>query len=293
MARMRNSVVLSLAAMVASLSACSLPRQESEAARPQAILRTNATPGWGTTVDVLLANYEALFLFDTGGGITAVTPEAAKLIGCNPWGQMTGFRMGGERVDMKRCDNAHFKTGSLELTAPIAGVFDINAFAEGAATKLFGSLGLDVFAGRTITIRPAAHEIVVETPASQRERVRGAREITVRLVRDAEGVALSVNAAVSTPDGLAWMELDTGNSGSLAIGKHIAALLGLDPDGKGPQSVQMQLYGGVGVQGPARIGNFIMDGNIGAHFLNQWDLTLDLDSGKAWIRPASSAKTSP
>jgi hypothetical protein len=293
MARMSRTAVPSLIAMVAILSACSAPRRESEAARPEAVLSTSATPGWGTTVDVQLTDHETPFLFDTGGGITVVTPEAAKLIGCKPWGQMTGFRMGGDRVDVKRCDNAHFKTGSLELAAPSAGVFDINSFAEGSATRLYGSLGLDVFAGRTITIRPAAHEIVVETPASQRQRVRGAREITVRLVRDAEGVALSVDAAVSTPDGLAWMELDTGNSGSLAIGKHIAALLGLDPDSKELQIVRMELSGGVAVQGRARIGNFIMDGNIGAHFLNDWDLTLDLNSGKAWIQPASSSKTPP
>lgn len=113
-------------------------------------------------------------------------------------------------------------------------------------------------------------------------------------MRDAEGVALTVDAAVSTRDGFAWMELDTGNSGPLAIGEDVAGLLGLNQDAKATQPVHMELPGGVVVQGPARVGDFIMDGDIGASFLNQWDLTLDLGgSGRAWIRPASASRTDP
>lgn len=273
---------------------CATAAQQPIAAQPEVILHTVQTPGWGTTVTVRIAGEELPFLFDTGGGVTVVTAETAALLKCHIWGQVTGFRLSGERVNSPRCDNAHMMVGSDALLAPIAMVFDINRFSEGATTKLAGSLALDAFAGRAITIRPKAHEIVVETPASLRLRVRDSRGIPIRLVRDAEGVALTVDAAVSTRDGFAWMELDTGNSGPLAIGEDVAGLLGLNQDAKATQPVHMELPGGAVVQGPARVGDFIMDGDIGASFLNQWDLTLDLGgSGRAWIRPASASRTDP
>jgi hypothetical protein len=30
-----------------------------------------------------------------------------------------------------------------------------------------------------------------------------------------------------------------------------------------------------------------MDGNIGAQFLNNWILTLDLEHGRAWLSPSN------
>ena len=287
--RLRQSLLVGFTIGAAWLQACqAAPRDPAPApARPEAVLQTSQTPGWGTTLKVRIGNAELPFLFDTGGGFTTVTPAAAKLMGCTPWGQVTGFRMTGQRVDMKRCDDAHFVIATHTFSVPIAGVFQINDFGEGAATVLGGSIGLDLFAGRVITLRPLAQEIIVETATSLQQRIIGARAAPLRLVRDAEGVALSADVAITTPEGRAWMELDTGNRGPIAVGAHLAGLLGLNPNDKGKQPVTLKIPGGVTVQGPSRLGNFIMDGNIGAQILNGWDLTLDLQQGRAWIKPAS------
>lgn len=83
------------------------------------------------------------------------------------------------------------------------------------------------------------------------------------------------------------MELDTGNGGTLVIAQHIAPLLGLDPARKEPQHVRFELIGGIPVEGEARTPpNMIMDGNIGNQFLKNWNLTLDLRQGRAWLAPA-------
>ena len=289
----RVSLALSLFLGLAGSGRAGAVSSQVAGPRPEAVLHTVQTSGWGATVDVQVAGQLLPFLFDTGGGVTIVTPQTARLIGCRPWGQVTGFRLTGERVDMKRCDGARFDLGQIGVMAPTAGVFDINAFAERGWTRLYGSLGLDAFAGQAITIRPMAQEIVVETPASLRRRMAGAVEVPIRIVRDAQGVALSVDAAVVTTDGLAWMELDTGNQGSLIVGRPIASLLGLDPAAKSPQPLHMTLAGGVAVQGACRVGDFIMDGDIGASFLKDWDLTLDLGAGRAWLEPASPSRTNP
>jgi hypothetical protein len=39
---------------------------------------------------------------------------------------------------------------------------------------------------------------------------------------------------------------------------------------------------------PAKLENMIMDGNIGTRFLRDWDVTLDLARGYAWLSPAGS-----
>jgi hypothetical protein len=47
------------------------------------------------------------------------------------------------------------------------------------------------------------------------------------------------------------------------------------------------LVGGIPVTGDARVNEtLIMDGNIGTRFLINWDLTLDLARGRAWLTPA-------
>jgi hypothetical protein len=75
------------------------------------------------------------------------------------------------------------------------------------------------------------------------------------------------------------------------IGKHIAALLNLDPEKKEPQPAKFRLVGDVPVEGMARVNDTLtMDGNIGSRFLLNWDLTLDLANGRAWLAPASKIR---
>jgi len=243
--------------------------------------------GSQTAMRLSVNGRSGLFLFDTGEGISTITPQFAAQIGCQPWGQVTGYRMSGERLDLARCDGVGFDVAGAHLTAPIAGVFDIMSLLPKGVPTLDGSLGLDVFAGRVITIEPHANRVVLETPQSLALRQRNATEIPARLVRDAEGVALAVDAGVATPRGVAWMELDTGNSGSLVVANHIAPLIGLKPDQKPPRHATFTLLGGIAVSGSTRTRDLIMDGNIGNQFLRNWNLTLDLARGRAWLAPAA------
>jgi len=242
--------------------------------------------GAQTAVRLSVDGHEGLFLFDTGEGVSTITPQFAAAIGCDPWGQVTGFRMSGERLDFPRCDGVHFDVGGKQFTAPIAGVFDIMSLLPKDAPVLAGSLGLDIFAGRVVTVEPRANRLIVESPQSLALRIRTAQEIPARLVRDAEGVALAIDGGVVTPRGIAWMELDTGNGGALVVANHIAPLLGLKPDQKDAQLATFTLAGGVAVTGKTRTRDLIMDGNIGNQFLKNWNLTLDLARGRAWLAPA-------
>lgn len=233
--------------------------------------------------------HEGIFLFDTGGGLTVISPEFAQTIGCKPWGRITGFRMTGERLDLPRCDNLHVTIEAAHLEVPIASVIDLKTLLPKDAPHLDGSFGLDMLAGKTITFDESGRTLTLETPESLKARLRNAKEVPIRLVRDAGGVALSVQVAVPTSQGMAWMEIDSGNNGPLVIAKHLAPLLHLDPEKTDLQSANFSLAGDIPVEGQARTQDLIMDGNLGVTFLKNWVLTLDLASGKAWLsHPAPS-----
>jgi hypothetical protein len=120
-------------------------------------------------------------------------------------------------------------------------------------------------------------------------RTKLGQEVPLRLVREVEGIALAVDVGVPTPDGMAWMELDSGNGGANVIGKHLVAVMKLDPNKNGPQPASFFIAGGVPVEGMVRVNEKLTtDGNIGTRFLINWDLTLDLAKGRAWLARAKS-----
>jgi Aspartyl protease len=232
------------------------------------------------------------FLFDTGEGVSSISPSFASRVDCHSWGQITGFRMTGERVDTPHCDGVQFRFGQLVINAPTVIVLDIMKFMGSDVPTVDGALGLDLFADRVVTIIPR-QELIVESDASLVRRVANAKELPIRLVRDAEGAALCVDAAVKTPNGMAWMELDGGNGGSILIANHIAPLLGLTTDISTPRETHFDLANGIEVKGTVRTRDLIMDGDISAQFLNHWALTLDLKRQRAWLAPLPDYSTSP
>jgi hypothetical protein len=258
---------------------------------PVMVIELSPHPG-GTAMMTMRASvrgHEGVFIFDTGGGISYISLAFAQAVGCKPWGQITGFMLTGQRLDMPRCDDLSFNIREHSYAAPISGVFDIMKYMPPNVPRIDGSIGLDVFAGKVVTLSLAQKRLTVESPSSLAARAKRGKEVPIRLVREAGGVALAVQVAVPTPEGMAWMELDSGNGGANVIGKHLAPLLKLDPDKKEPQPASFTIAGGIPVEGTARVNDtLIMDGNIGTRFLIKWDLTLDLSKGRAWLAPAIS-----
>jgi hypothetical protein len=248
--------------------------------------------GMQPTLTATVAGHEGTFLLDTGGGISIVSPTLARSVGCEPWGNVTGFRMTGQRIDLPRCDDVAIALAGSPYRVPTAAVFDIMSIAGKDPPPLDGSLALDVFADKAITIEQAEHRLIVEDKASLGARTRHAIEVPIRLVREAEGLALSVVVGVPTSKGLAWMELDTGNDDSvIVVSKSIAPLLGVDQASHSPQRIEVALAPGIVLEGGAKIvDGLVMDGNIGIPFLKAWNITLDLQHGRAWFAPALSGR---
>ena len=79
-----------------------------------------------------------------------ISPETAKALGCKSWGQLTGFRMRGDRLDTPRCNDVRLFLESTTVDVPLVGVWDFSKVLPKDAPPLGGSIALDAFAGRTL-----------------------------------------------------------------------------------------------------------------------------------------------
>jgi len=282
-------VSVARAGAMAAWMICAASASAAQAAQPIAVVHFARYPLGDQlmTVRASVRGHAGTFLFDTGEGVTMISTTVAQAIGCTPWGRVTAFRMRGDRVDAQHCDGIPIEIAGQDFAAPSVLVFDIMHYFPPNAPGLAGSIGLDLFAGRAITFELARQELIVESPRSLASRIGHATRVPVRIVRDGQGLALTVDLGVATPRGTAWMEFDSG-SGGIFVSKVIAPLLKLDPESAAPQPVRLTIGDTVVVEGRARVvDRMIMDGNIGASFLAKWNVTLDLAAGRAWIAPAS------
>lgn len=241
-----------------------------------------------------VAGQPGRFVLDTAGGISLITPAFAERIGALPWGRLSGHRMQGDRLDAGRVDGLTFRLGDLALTAPVVGVLDLMSLFPEGAEPVDGLIALDLFAGRALTIDLPAMTLTVESADSLAGRVAGLAELPVLFARELQGRALAASVGVSTGRGTIWLELDTGNGGTLLVSKPYAALLGLDPDAPGPQAADFEVAPGLRARGPAFAPDLILDGNLGMPFLRDLAVTLDLADERLWIaRPAIATNRSP
>ncbi|MDB4949585.1 MAG: hypothetical protein JWM27_2234 [Gemmatimonadetes bacterium] len=276
----------------ASRSASARSRASARAAEPEAVF-TLLPHRTRWAIDVQVGGKPFRFGFDTGGGLTLISPAVARAAGCTPWGRVTGFQMMGQRLDAPRCDSVSITIGANRFTpavAPVIAQTDI----EPNDKDLEGSLALDVFAGRALTLDLAAGRLTLESPASLAARVRTMTPLRVRVQREMGGRALSLFTPVATARGEMWMELDSGNGGTLLVSKPYAALLGLDSAATGSQRGGFTVMPGVRAESEMIFTpDMIVDGNLGMPFLRRWIITVDLATGRAWIAPAAPAASPP
>ena len=235
------------------------------------------------TIDVEIDGRPARMLFDTGAGLTAITPEFAAEIGCAPYGAVTGFRMNGERVTFQRCPDASLRVGGM--TRGELAVFDLGSVLPAELPELDGVIGLDVFDGHTITILPELSGIRIESRTSVRHALAGLRPGRARIAREAAGSGLTVLAPAPSALGDVWLLLDSANLAGLRLHPWAhEALSASSQQGAGVLTVD-------GAEpwrsDPEIVATLIYDGALDARFLAAHAITIDLARGRIWWRPAA------
>ena len=206
--------------------------------------------------------------------------------GCTPWGRLTGFNMFGLRIDTMRCNGIGLDIDGLHYQLAGVGLIDMGKLNPKDA-ELDGIIALNLFDGRAITLELDKGLLTIESAQSLMDRVSSMTPLPVSVTQEMQGHSPSVSAGVPTKNGLLWMELDSGNGGTILVSKPVAALIGLNPDSDSRQDANFALTGGIRVVSKdAFTPDLILDGNLGMPFLRTCKLTLDLKSGRAWVAPA-------
>jgi hypothetical protein len=240
------------------------------------------------TLTVELAGRPSKLIFDTAGGITLITPAHAAALGCQPFGRLTGFRHNGDPVHATRCGPLALAAGAHRAHREVA-VWDLMSLL-GGAPPVDGLAGLDLFEGAALTIDFAAGELVVETPASLAERVRGAARLEIRLARQAGGAALDLFVAARSPQGTLWLEWDSGNVGPVRLAPHAVRQLGweLSQETASPRELDIAGLGLVALEAIEH--EMIYDGLLNNRFFQEHVFTLDLARGELWARRHAAAE---
>ena len=237
------------------------------------------------TVRATVAGHQGTFLFDSGGGFSNLSPEFAAAIGCHPWGQITGFRMTGQRLDMQRCDHVTYTLAGRSFPSNTVGVFDMSKLLPKGMGHIDGVIALDLFANEAFTLSYGGHFLRLLDAGALAHETNGLRPMPVHLVRDAEGFAFTIDLPVSTSDGIAWFEMDSGNTSNLIlINKVLGPLFRLKTESTDVPSVALALEDGTPVTGAARVMDLILDGNLGSSFLSTHDVTVDVRHQTAYVR---------
>ncbi len=253
-----------------------------------------------TVVTVDIAGEQRPFLFDTGGGITLMTPKVSEAMACTPFGRLTGYRMKGERLDFARCKDISFALGEATFSGQTVGIFDLMALVPEGWDELGGLVALSTFEKQPVTLDLGAKRLVIETPQTMSARVKRMSPVEMKVVKQASGFSVVVLAKVSSPGGELWVEMDSGSTGPLILSPHAAEMLGVDLEnpeqaqriegGKWPvmwKVPEVTLdFGAAGkVQTLAVVTDIIYDANMGAPLMKKFIWTLDLEGEQLWAAP--------
>lgn len=244
------------------------------------------------TVKTQIGSDTFSFIFDTGGGLTIITPELADKMECTPFGRITVFRMTGERIDVQRCGEVKFDVNGIPILSE-ATIFDIMSLLPKDWPKIGGLLSLDTFGNHTITLDLSRNRMIVETEDSLKDRITTMRPINMRVNHQTGGWGLDVFVEVEAPKGSLWFELDTGNMSEVFLAPHAIEQLGItvptvdkgtiDSDSDVFETT-LNIEGLKPLNVKARRQDLIYDGVLNAATIEKLVLTLDLSNGKMWAK---------
>lgn len=281
----KQIVVIYLLIFIAAIS--TVQTKAAGEGRPIEIKLGRDALGKTPTVEVVVNGKKRLFYFDSGGGISGISPDLAKEIGCQQNAVMTGYNAGGMRFDGKLCEDVAMNLNGFEVKRDVA-VFDPNAFFPKSPVKLDGSIALDAFENRIITMDLKGNSIWVENEKSFKRRIKNMTPLVSRLSREGGGATLDFFVAAQTPKGKIWMLVDTGNTNKLLFRKSAEDQLGINfDDGIGEKKikpVKLNIIGVGEVEADARHRDMIYDGMLSYDIIERMLWTIDLGSGKVWAK---------
>jgi hypothetical protein len=190
--------------------------------------------------------------------------------------------LSGEQVETRNCGPVTFDFGCFSVvSAP--KVLDINSFLPDGLPKLAGVFSLQTFQNHPITIDYSRGLVTIENPESFNARTRDMTEIPLAVTREKDGEAVTMFVQVQeTPEPL-WFYMDSGNLRGVLLSDHAAELLGVEDSG--PLTLRIA---GLTYDSTGEVMDMIYDGVVDVEFFKAYEISIDLENSRAWMRPGSA-----
>lgn len=223
-------------------------------------------------------------MFDSGGGITAISPAVAREIGCEMTGNVTGLRFTGQKLESPVCRGVELKVGGIAIRTDVA-VMDLGALLGKGAPAVDGMVSLSTFAGLAVTLDLAGSRLWIESAGSLAARTRKMTELAFRPATGVDGGQLSPFVGVATPRGTVWLEWDSGHGATTFVSPGAASLLGVS-EGARSGEVELALAPSLRVHAPVVLRKeLVVDGVLSSAFVARGVWTIDLAANRFWAGP--------
>lgn len=231
---------------------------------------------------VLGGEIHADVALDTGAGLDGLAPSIVEKLHGKPAGVFTGFRTGGERLDLPLFIIPELRIGPIVKKNAVVStwaVFDQLHFG--------GVISMNDFRQQALTLDFPNKQIIFETNRSLRNRLNSGVPIPLKF-DDERGVALDIFPEVLIGGHTAQCEMDTGTPDS-AFSIRYMELLGISKDGEGVTKQKSGAYRTTipqialdaapsirQVQPQVEFGDIIYDCVLGSHFWSGRSVTVDI-----------------
>lgn len=237
--------------------------------------------GHARTIQVDIAGTRHTMLFDTGGGVTAISPALAQELGCTS-GTSIGLRMTGERVDTPLCRDLELRVGG-QLVHTEAAVIDLAAMLPKDGPEVAGMISLSTLDGLAVSLDLAHERLWIESKASLAARTKKATSLAFRRATGISGGQLSPFVGVPTSGGTVWLEVDSGHGAPTFVTPNASKLLGV-PKAAATGEVDLRLAPRLTAHVPVVVRkDLVLDGVLSAATVARTVWTFDLRSDALWV----------
>ncbi|UYQ91541.1 retropepsin-like domain-containing protein [Chitinophaga horti] len=231
-------------------------------------------------VRVTIAGRTCHLLFDSGGGFTLLSPELAAQAGKTPYGQMSGFRMSGEKINYQRIDSITIAIGKLDLFHPEMGVWDLMSILPDGLPKIDGVLSLKSFEGRVVELDLGKDMLILHDEAPRPGNQSAWQSISARFATGNEGNELTIFLNILRNNRNYWFLFDSGNIGAPLLSSATVNEWRLPADSTGLYVTDLAP---LAKQVSCEKRDILYDGALNFGIISQRRFLLDLRKRKIWM----------
>ena len=161
--------------------------------------------------------------FDTGAGLDVLAPSVVQKLAGKPAGHFTGFRMGGERLDLDLYTLPELRVGPLDLHDHTVATWDALDSPDFTQLGVQGIISLRDFRNQPVTFDFVHKTIIFETAESLAGR-RKVGEVVPLAFDDFRGISLDSFAHFSVAGKPGQCEIDMGSPGATISTRYLKPL---------------------------------------------------------------------